>query len=393
LLTNTRISGLKAQHVASLSWLAEATNASVTGLKVGSKTLDFTPTQRPTALRDGNIKIKAATAAASAPLIFQAILPYLLFAGGVNKGDKSEDVETSNTKAAPLEVTIEGGTNVNWSMSYEYLDQVTLPLLESCFGIHIERKLNKRGWATGLPSAHGSMSFSITPLAPGQALQHIGSKVLPTPPTELSMNEIDMTFITPADMHADLQSCLTADLETLFPKVKVKLVHTEDSRHDTRMYVLLVARCREGPWRWARDILYQGSRKAKAKEDLARNISRRVTKDLFTEVQKGGVVDECCQDQLVVFQALAAGVTSFPAKSKDVQDGLAEAMQRMNLRDGEANAEALRRDKTQEPFGEGSLHAATARWVAAELLPKAVWYRKGTVCRGAGFQVEAPVPV
>jgi RNA 3'-terminal phosphate cyclase (ATP) len=52
----------------------------------------------------------------------------------------------------------------------------------------------------------------------------------------------------------------------------------------------------------------------------------------------------------------------------------------------------MRRDKAQEPFGFGSLHATTARWVTAELLPKVQWFNRGTICEGVGMRVEKPEP-
>ncbi len=45
----------------------------------------------------------------------------------------------------------------------------------------------------------------------------------------------------------------------------------------------------------------------------------------------------------------------------------------------------LRRDKAVEPFGQGTMHTATARWVAAQVLPAVRWFAKGTVCEGAGL--------
>lgn len=62
------------------------------------------PTTPPSQFRERSIKITAGTAAASALLIFQAVLPFLLFAGG-DRGDE------------PIELEIEGGTNVTCETS------------------------------------------------------------------------------------------------------------------------------------------------------------------------------------------------------------------------------------------------------------------------------------
>jgi RNA 3'-terminal phosphate cyclase (ATP) len=374
--------------VASLSYLADATAAKVTGLVVGSKTLEFEPSRPPQAPQDQKVHIKADTAAGSSNLILQAVLPYLLFAGGegaTSSQDKPRaPAETRNSR--PIEVVLEGGTNVTWSMSYEYLDQVTFPILELCFGIKICRTLNRRGWATGPPSRHGRVTISVSPFAPGQAFRYIGPKIPAPEAPERAIIAIDASVLAPSDMHADLQAALANDIDTLFPNVDLNFVLTEDSGDDTRIYVLLVARCKAG-WRWARDCLYQGRRKGKSKEELSQGISRKVSKEFFAEIERGGVVDEHLQDQLVVFQALSEGVSSFPIQGRQLEDPLVEAFGNLGLDDSKIASASLRKDKTQQPFGDGTLHTQTARCVVAELLPKAAWHGKGRFCQGIGFRV------
>src|SRR4051812_6006873 len=131
--------GLKSQHVTSIAWLAQATDAETRGLEVGSKTLEFHPLRRPWDLfptppenaakataADSTIRITASSPAASALLIFQAVLPFLLFAS------------SADGEARPIPVEIHGGTNVSFSLSYEYLDQVLLPALHTDFGIRVD---------------------------------------------------------------------------------------------------------------------------------------------------------------------------------------------------------------------------------------------------------------
>ena len=110
-----RSSGLKQQHVSCIRCLAEATNAEVNGCSVGSKSIEFKARRSPTDLVNRNIRVKAESAA-SILLVFQAILPFLLFAG--------------NEKGSPITASIHGGTNVSFSLSFEYLDQVLLPALD-----------------------------------------------------------------------------------------------------------------------------------------------------------------------------------------------------------------------------------------------------------------------
>ncbi|ROW00400.1 hypothetical protein VMCG_07311 [Cytospora schulzeri] len=334
--------GLKSQHVTSIKWLAEATGADVTGLEIGSKTLEFRPDRGPSNLLERNIKIRAASAAASSLLIFQAVFPLLLFAGNKNN--------------EPVELTIFGGTNVSFSLSYEYLDQVLLPMLEMWFGISVERKLLERGWSAG-PASQGSIWFRIQPLDYGEKLKLNDEALeLGTRQMDFEVKSVDVTVITPVGMHVELETALREDLERIFPGVVVYFRQHEESNHAARMYVLLVAK--SATLRWGRDHLYAAKRKGKTTKELIEEISNTVTNDLYGEVSTGGVVDEYLQDQLVVFQALAAGRTSFP-RSKSGSLGLRDDQYRATRQmeeemDELSLGEPLKKDKTRGPFGDNS---------------------------------------
>ncbi|KAK1763607.1 EPT/RTPC-like protein [Phialemonium atrogriseum] len=384
----SRGGGLKAQHVASIAWLAKATDADVTGLSVGSHTLEFRPRLPPSQLTAAaahrRVSIAADSAAASTLLILQAIFPFLLFAGSDDDG--------------PIEVDLSGGTNVAWSLSYEYLAQVLLPTLRDRFGVRAEAELRDRGWSVGTRAsepARGHVRVRVWPLRVGETLRPTTAG-LGGEGGRREVTAVDVSVVAPAHMHADLQGALFRDLDVLFPGAGARLEVLGDSGLDCRIYVLLVAR--SGTLRWGRDILTSAPKKGNAKgkgkgkggASLSDSIAGKVCKDLYEEVALGGVVDEFLQDQLVVFQALAEGETSFP-RDGDGGDGWGTPRGKAGLEKpiGDLNVgERRRKDKTHEPFGQGSTHTTTARWVAAELLPRVVWYNKGSVCQGAGVRME-----
>lgn len=352
-----------------IEYLAKATAADVTGLSVGSHALEFRPRLKPSALvEDRTIKISADSPAASTMLIFQAVFPFLLFAG-TDKGD-------------PITLELSGGTNVSFSLSYEYLDQVLLPTLQDAFGITVERKLHSRGWSLGKPQ-RGKATFKFTPLKPGETLKLKDEGIVyggGAPGPDVEIEEVDVSMIVPAEMQESMTETLAADVEELFPGVEINFKIIEDSGADSRIYVLLVAKA--GGLRWGRDILASTPKKLKGKSgsrqtiSLCEDISRRVSKKLLDEVS-AGVVDEFLQDQLVIFQALSEGRTSFPRRN----GGLEQAMDKLEISEG------MHKDKTDGPFGDGSTHTTTARWVAAQLLPGVRWYNKGEVCEGAGISM------
>ncbi|KAL2158347.1 hypothetical protein VTH06DRAFT_4395 [Thermothelomyces fergusii] len=373
----SRGGGLKSQHVTSIDYLAKATAADVSGLSVGSQTVEFRPQLRPSELKERHIKIAADSPAASTLLIFQAVFPFLLFAG--------------NDKGEPITLEISGGTNVAWSLSFEYLDQVLLPALHKAFGITVERKLLARGWSLGRQQQRGAVEFKFKPLKPGEKLRlrddkygataaYPGNETLPVVE---DVEGIDVSMIVPLGMRDSMIEALVADLEQLFPDVPVEFKVDEDSGDDARVYVLLVAKA--GRVRWGRDVL-TSMPKAKGNKggvqtasSLSATISRKVSKELYEEVSSGAVVDEFLQDQLIIFQALAEGRTSFPRAEN--KDRLEQAMARLAI-DGR-----MRKDKTDEPFGEGSGHTTTARWVVSQLLPAVEWYNKGLLCQGIGMHM------
>jgi RNA 3'-terminal phosphate cyclase (ATP) len=293
-----------------------------------------------------NINIKAESAA-SILLVFQSILPFLIFAGDEND--------------SPLTATIHGGTNVSYSLSFEYLDQVLLPALER-FGVHVERKLEFRGWSHGSVQL-GSAKFKLVPLRPGQTLK------APNWPSERgTIVKIDVTIVAPKDLQRPLKDSFLFEIGLVFPHVEANVLFIEDSRHKARIYSLLVAHTSTS-LRLGHDWLYDKTTKNKTADAMATEIARKCVDGLDIETRKGGVVDEYLQDQLIVFQALAQGQSSLPGSSE------ARASQRERV------------DRTDEPFGDGSLHTTTARWVTNQLLPHTQWIDKGRICEGVAWRV------
>ena len=144
-----KVSGLKASHLAGVTWLASATAAMTEGMEVKSKRLVFKPSNTGASITsrgqgehltrtvdekegvwedifDGNELVRRQSripmsSPGSICLVLQAILPYLPFSNCSNpQGQKF---------VVPLRVTIEGGTNVSCSPSIEYVSQVLLPVL------------------------------------------------------------------------------------------------------------------------------------------------------------------------------------------------------------------------------------------------------------------------
>ncbi|ROT35435.1 EPT/RTPC-like protein [Sodiomyces alkalinus F11] len=406
--------GLKSQHATAIEYLSSATSATTSGLSVGSKTLTFHPSTSPSPILAASryISIAADSPSASALLIFQAVLPYLIFRGSVsfdNDTDREakeerEDGAGPKAEQEPITLTISGGSNVSFAPSWEYADQVLLPALRSRFGLQIEGQLLRRGWSLG-PKSQGAVRFRIVPLQRGQSLQprhdatSLAAKVFTAADDDPVITRVDVSVITPAYTHDEFTLHLTDQLGARFPGADVEFKVLEDSGDGARVYVLLVARSRpvrdgdeDVDLRWGRDVLTSIPKKGgkAAAQKFSSLLVRKLVAQLGEEVDKRCVCDQYLEDQLVVFQALAQGTTSCPrfdAPEEDV-DGTEDNGVKRVTRSMEGlglENERLRKDKTHDPFGLGTLHSQTARWVASEMLPGVEWYNKGTICKAIGL--------
>ena len=334
--------GLKAQHLTSVQWLGAASNARLSGAGLKSKEITFTPTTRSTSglewRNGGDVSIKQNTPG-SVNLVLQAILPYMLFS---NVSCEEDAIEES------IRVKITGGTNVSNSPSCDYIEQVLTPML-SLIGIPpIETQIHSRGWSQG-SSRLGSVTYIITPLRrPLPAFQVTErGEIKSVKATIIAPKDSEDRFRDELDLMFDRRG--TSIFGNLDPEIEITF---EDSKHEKRYYLLLVATSTTGI-KLGRDWLYDHGVRAGKTDAIISNIVRKVSGDLVGEIEHGGCVDEYMRDQLVVFQALAVG--------------------RSTVFGGRCN------DDTVKP----SLHAKTAHWVAKEVL--SVDFNDDGDCEGIGF--------
>ena len=136
--------GLKTQHLAGVKALARITEAEIKGAHMHSTSLTFTPRT----IKGGRYRFEIATAGA-ASMLFGAVLPALLFA------PQSSDV------------TITGGTHVQFSPPFHYLQKVFLPGLRRLGG-RIDLELVRWGF---YPRGGGEMRAHINPCSGLHGLQ------------------------------------------------------------------------------------------------------------------------------------------------------------------------------------------------------------------------------
>lgn len=323
--------GLKAQHLSAVTWLSSASRASTIGAEQQSQTLDFFP--RADMLGKASASQKANVidigSSGSIGLVFQAILPFILFSGRASKKSFS--------------ISIHGGTNVSWSPSYDYIDQVLLPTLSTLRLPPVTATLHQRGWLRG---DRGLVTFKITPVPRGQKLQPFRLE------KRGAIQRITATILTPPPWQGQAERELSEALHAGFPDLDESafIINFEKSPQKS-LYLLLVATSSNGH-KLGRDWLY--NEKITAVPVALGRMIKRVTAELASEVRHGGCVDEHMRDQLVVFQALADGC-SFVDGGRDEQGNVVAP----------------------------SLHARTAEWVVEKILGARFDGAGG--CQGVGF--------
>ncbi|KAF2139048.1 uncharacterized protein K452DRAFT_360782 [Aplosporella prunicola CBS 121167] len=327
-------SGLKLQHLAAVHWFENAAYAQTLGAEKGSRNLDFFPDTGPDSRAKAHMAEEVDIGSpGSIGLVFQAILPFIVFLG-----------HTKSTE--PFRVCIRGGTNVSLSPSLEYIQQVLLPTLLRIGLPPITVQLGDRCWA-GPSQERGSVIFEITPLPLGMSLPAFTFR------DRGDIESIKATILAPSSCYFQAEREIHEAIQTWFPALAKESLSIElsDSGKASHLYLLLVATSTKG-YKIARDWLYN-----KKVVSLPRAITlliRQVSSELAAEINHGGCVDEYMRDQLVIFQALSSGYSSV--------DG------------GKDNS-----GKNVVP----SLHTQTAKWVAQRLL--GVHFDEEGGCHGVGL--------
>jgi len=239
---------------------------------------------------------------------------------------------------------------VSNSPSHEYVVEVLIPMLRLIGIPPIEAVVQSRGWSQGSTSL-GSVTYTITPLNTklhAFQLTHRGDIVC-----------IKAVVIAPRDTEQQFRE----ELDVMFEKREARFfgpdpssvdveVTFEDSRHEKRYYILLVATASTGV-KLGRDWLYDGGVRPGKTERIVPTMVKRVSNDLLGEMAHGGCVDEYMRDQLVVFQTLACGRSRVSGGMK------------------------------ADAFVSPSLHAQTAMWVAKEMTGVELDDEGG--CEGVGY--------
>lgn len=138
---NRQKGGLLNQHLTAVNAAGAISTAEISGAKLGSRDLTFTP--GPVVAGDYNFEIGTA---GSTTLVFQTVLPPLMLSCGESN------------------VRLSGGTHNPMAPPFEFLQTTFMPLLK-LMGVAIEAKLERYGF---YPKGGGVLRFKITAAQEGK---------------------------------------------------------------------------------------------------------------------------------------------------------------------------------------------------------------------------------
>ena len=268
IITNIRAkrpkSGLQPQHLQAVNALANITNADVTGAKLGSTEVEFSPRK----ITGGYYSFDIGTAG-SISLLLQSLIPVLLFAD------------------RPSKITITGGTHVSHSPTMDYINFVFLPMIRK-FDANCEIIIEELGW---YPKGNGKVVLFVKPSSL-KAVSIIKKENL------ISVNGC----VSQSNLPEDIIKREEESIRSVFPGILFNSV------------LKLSASAGNSITLWAEyentilgvDALGQKGLKA---EKLALDAARELEKN----IKSRAAVDKWMGDQLLIYMALADGVSQIKA--------------------------------------------------------------------------------
>ncbi len=265
---NRKQPGLKAQHLTAFESAAQICDAKVEGAKLGSMEITFSPQK----VKAGEYAFNVGTAG-SVMLIYQTLLYPLLFASGKSK------------------IKLIGGTHVEWSPSYHYIEKVFLKCAK-LFGFNSGLELERPGF---YPKGGGKVSGLICP-------QREDFK-----PVDFSesgeIKELTL-FIYTADLPENISD---REVNSFMKNVgylpqKPRIVKELGSANNPGNILLLVAEYEKG-FGGFQSIAQRGKRA----ETIGKEVANKFR--LFNDLQ--ATVDEHLADQLIIPAVLAKGKTVY----------------------------------------------------------------------------------
>ncbi|XP_054717434.1 RNA 3'-terminal phosphate cyclase-like [Uloborus diversus] len=265
--------GLRPQHLAGLKLVRDFTNGQLLGAEVGSTEITFYPGD----IQDGKYSADTGTAG-SIMLLFQVSFPCLLFAGGTSK----------------LHFT--GGTNADMAPQIDHTLMVFKPIAE-LLGARFDCRIIKRGY---FPKGGGVVEITVYPVE-----DYLKSVELLNPGEITDITGISFVAgVLPLKLAHEMADSATCNLQQKFSKVPIKIERLKEPAHlaeGNGTGIVLVAKTSTG--------CLIGSGALGKRGVTSSVVGASAAKDLLDDCDRKACVDSYLQDQLVIFMALAKGIS------------------------------------------------------------------------------------
>ncbi|CAG8176565.1 unnamed protein product [Penicillium salamii] len=401
--------GLKRSHATAVKLLADVSGSKVTGGEVGSQSMSFLPRAERVdgplvdltqTVVQSKYDINISTAGAIC-LVFQALYPYMLYAG-------------SQAPTPFIRVKITGGTNPARSPSFDYTSQVMAPNFAKLGLPPLEIILHERGWSSGPVYGPGDEDSSKRSKTEGKTstankfpkidlMAHESGKITQIDLTVLAPDYVNldadglcrrctlrdyiaqttgqklrsaMRKIHPSTFALQTPSSRESSNDDAEPELPVSFwIHTSEATyHDSHVYILLVAHTSSG-FRIGHDILGSlGSHKKQKEQNKDRNKQRLTKDDRHAEKDVFSGATELARGCVEGFMQEISNVSPESDATTPVKKTCLDRHMRDQIVVFEALGEACHAGtisevaNTREDGRDWTLHTRTAQWVCRQVL-------------------------
>ncbi|KAJ7332448.1 hypothetical protein JRQ81_014628 [Phrynocephalus forsythii] len=264
--------GLRPQHLSGLEMVRDLCDGHMEGGEIGSTEITFTPGKIK-----GGIHVADTKTAGSVCLLMQVAMPCVLFA------------------ASPSELHLKGGTNAEMAPQIDYTVMVFKPMVEK-FNLTLDCNIKRRGY---YPKGGGEVIVRMSPvkqLSPINLMDrgnvtkiHGRAFVAGTLPIRIAK-----------DMASAAERCIRKEIRDLSVNIQA-VQEPANEAFGNGTGIIIVAETSTG-------CLLAGSSLGKRGKN-ADKVGIEAAEMLLANLRHGGAVDDYLQDQLIIFMALANGVS------------------------------------------------------------------------------------
>jgi RNA 3'-terminal phosphate cyclase (ATP) len=282
--------GLRPQHLSAVRACAELCHARVDGLSVGSREFTFEP---GVGIRGGTFSWDIGTAG-SATMLALGILPVACFAD------------------APVAARITGGVFQDFAPSPHHMQHVLAPLLAR-MGASVQLRVLRAGY---VPAGGGVIELRVQPVRAALAPLSLTEQGAVREVRGIAFS----SHLEERDVSERMARACEAELSGAGLACVIERVHDrEASRPGASLAV----------WASTSTGCILGADQAGRPRRSSEAIGRFVARSLLADLATGATTDRHAADQLVLFAALAGGLTSYvaPSRTDHVQTNLWLAQQ------------------------------------------------------------------